>query len=63
MVFFVSFSCPAGGGNYVYKLLIEEAVLNSGLQHLVFSFLLYRLGHILAGPGVIPVTAALLISL
>ena len=46
-----------------YKLLIEEAVLNSRLQHLVFSFLLYRLGHILAGPGIIPVTAALLISL
>lgn len=46
-----------------YKLLIEEAVLNSRLQHLVFSFLLYRLGHILAGPGIVPVTAALLISL
>ena len=46
-----------------YKLLIEEAVLNSRLQHLVFSFLLYRLGHFLAGPGVIPVTAALLMSL
>ena len=63
MVLFVSFSWPAGGGNYVSPIKIGEAVLNSRLQHLVFSFLLYRLGHILAGPGVIPVTAALLISL